>query len=484
MTTTAITEEDRANARRIMLREGMVSQIMESFTSGIFLVAVALYFDAPNTVIGLLGAIPFLSNLFQIPAIHWIERCRDRRHVIVVSATIARSFLLGIVITPFLPSNEIALTVIVTSVAIRYCLGAMGTCAWNSWVKDLLPPQKAGEFLGVRLSYRMGTATLLSIAAAFFIDSWNEHFPDGRVWSYSLLFLVGWMAAMVSSMMLRTIPHPPMAEPEAEQYDRSVRLHTLMQPLKHENFRKLIWFLFSWNFAVNLTAPFFAVYMIKWLDYDMVFVLVLTVMSQMMHAITLKLWGRYSDQYSNRTVLRISGSLFVFCILLWVFTAMPSKHAFTTPLLVGLHMLMGIGMAGVTLASSNIALKLAPQTQATSFLAVQSILISIAAGTAPLFGGLLADLLERNHSLNSIVWFSNNFHQWDVFFLISFCIGLYSLRVLMRVEEEGAVAHHVAVRAMMIDTNRRLRGISTIAGMRDAAMYPLKMMVNQKRNDN
>ena len=97
---------------------------------------------------------------------------------------------------------------------------------------------------------------------------------------------------------------------------------------------------------------------------------------------------------------------------------------------------------------------------------------------------MLADLLERNHSLNSIVWFSNNFHQWDVFFLISFCIGLYSLRVLMRVEEEGAVAHHVAVRAMMIDTNRRLRGISTIAGMRDAAMYPLKMMVNQKRNDN
>ncbi len=475
-----------------MIEEGVASQTMESLTTGVFLVGLALHFGASNIVIGLLGSIPFLSNLFQIPAIHWVERSRDRRHIVFISSLIGRSFLLCVVMTPLIADENIALAVIVGGMAIRYSIGAMGSCAWNSWVKDLLPPQKAGEFLGIRLFYRMGVATFLSIAAAFFIDWWNDTYPMQQAWSYAILFFLGYVAAMISSALIRTIPHPEMSDPEAEEYDKNTRFAYLRKPLKHENFRKLIWFLFTWNFAVNLAAPFFTVYMLKTLEYDMVFVLMLVVTSQIMHTMTLKLWGRYSDLYSNKTVLRISGTLFVFCIFGWTFTTFPDKHALTTPLLVILHMLMGVAMAGVTLASGNIALKLAPRNQSTSFLAVKSILISISAGIAPLFGGFFADYFEDKTlsidlnwqaDADSILFQTLNIHHWDFFFLLAFFIGLYSLKCLMRVEEEGSVKHHVAVRGMVHDTTRAIRGISTIAGMRDACMYPLKMMINKKSED-
>jgi MFS family permease len=180
----------------------------------------------------------------------------------------------------------------------------------------------------------------------------------------------------------------------------------------------------------------------------------------------------------------------VFCILGWTFTS-PDKHMITTPLLVVLHMLMGLAMAGVTLASGNMALKLAPRRQATSFLAVKSILISLSAGVAPLVGGLFADFFEDKTLSIDLHWQSMNgslmvptisLQHWDFFFLLSFVIGLYSLRYLMRVEEDGAVKHRVAMREMMQDTTRAIRGISTIAGMRDACMYPMKIMVNRKNN--
>jgi len=44
---------------------------------------------------------------------------------------------------------------------------------------------------------------------------------------------------------------------------------------------------------------------------------------------------------------------------------------------------MGVAMAGVTLASGNIGLKLAPKGEATVYLASSNLVNSIAAGIAP-----------------------------------------------------------------------------------------------------
>jgi hypothetical protein len=55
----------------------------------------------------------------------------------------------------------------------------------------------------------------------------------------------------------------------------------IMQPFKDANFKNLVRFLGSWNFAVNLAAPFFAVYMLKRLQMDMSLIIALMVLSQL-----------------------------------------------------------------------------------------------------------------------------------------------------------------------------------------------------------
>lgn len=46
------------------------------------------------------------------------------------------------------------------------------------------------------------------------------------------------------------------------------------------------------------------------------------------------------------------------CIRAWTFTTLPEKYILTVPLLIVIHIVMGISMAGIALASGTIGLKL------------------------------------------------------------------------------------------------------------------------------
>lgn len=480
-------EETQRGLNRVVF-EGMASQTMESLTKGVFLVGLALQLGASNFVVGLLGAVPFLSNLFQIPAILLVERYRDRRTIVVICSFIGRSFLLIVALATLIPNKQLALTIVILSVAMRYCFGALANCAWNSWMRDLVPKVILGKFFGKRMSATTSIAAIVGISAGFFLDWWHTNHPESGVHGYFALYFLGFMAAMTSSSIITTIPHPRMREPEVKVYSGKFSFrHMIKEPLKNENFRKLIFFLMSWNFAINLASPFFTVYMLKTLHYDMIFVVSLTLMSQLVNAFSLKLWGKKTDKYSNKTVLGICGTLFVFCIFGWTFATYPDNRDYTTALLVVLHILMGIALSGVSLSTANIAMKLTPSAKATSYLAINTVLSSSAAGIAPLFGGFFADYFEDKtlsmdfhwHGAMQDIFISTmNIKEWGFFFLIAFVLGLYSLRRLALVKEEGEVHENVVIREIMMDTGKVLKSLSTVDGLRDFTMAPMAMMVN------
>ena len=121
---------------------------------------------------------------------------------------------------------------------------------------------------------------------------------------------------------------PPLA-----QRTRIVTL--LTAPFRDRNFRRLIVFLSSWNFAANLAAPFFAVYMLRTLGYSMTIVIVLTTASQLSNLAALGLWGTLIDRFSNKAVLEISAPLFLACTLAWTFTGIAWVRAGDTLSAVG-----------------------------------------------------------------------------------------------------------------------------------------------------
>src|SRR5690349_368565 len=73
---------------RYLIGDGVCSQVVGVLTGGVlnggaFLVALALLMGASNAVIGLIAAIPPLSQLLQVPAISVVNRFRRRRLICV-----------------------------------------------------------------------------------------------------------------------------------------------------------------------------------------------------------------------------------------------------------------------------------------------------------------------------------------------------------------------------------------------------------------
>ena len=156
----------------------------------------------------------------------------------------------------------------------------------------------------------------------------------------------------------------------------------------------------------------------------------------------------------------------------------------TIPLLVGIHVLAGISTAGVALCSTNIALRVAPRGEATTFLAVNALVIGIAATLAPICGGFLADFFEAREfgfflsyglvgqTTDPVTITALNLRGLDFLFVIAFFLGLYALHRLLAVREEGDVGERVVRQEFYLELRRIARSVSNVAGMRALSYFP------------
>ncbi|MBN1437068.1 MAG: MFS transporter [Sedimentisphaerales bacterium] len=472
-----LSESQLQAALKNVIRDGVAAQSMATLTGGAFLVAFAIKLGASNFVIGLLAAIGPLSQLLQLPSIVIVEKIRNRRLITVLAAGVSRVCWLVIALIPFFVPAKIAIGVLLVLLVVISAFGAIAGCSWNSWMRDLVPEKIMGGFFSKRMQIAVGAGILLSILAAVYLDLWKKFLPSHELLGYSILFIVGLTAGIVGLFFLGKTAEVRM--PPAQASDKILKL--LAQPFRDGNFRKLIAFMCSWNFAVNLAAPFFMVYMLQRLGLSMSFIIGLSIVSQIVNFLFLKVWGKYTDLFSNKSVLAICGPLFILSILAWVFTTMPERYFLTIPLLIAIHVVMGLASAGVSLAAGNISLKLAPRGKATAYLAANTVVNSIAAGLAPILGGKFVDFfagreldwtIKYTSPSGEVSFPTLNLQQWDFFFVFAFVIGLYALHRLAMVREQGEVEEKIVMQELFTEVRSQVRTLSSVDGIKQMVGFP------------
>ena len=482
----ALSDEERSAGLRATTWQAVSAAAADGFASGGFLVAFALAMGANNTQIGIMTALPFLMQPLQVLALVLVERMRLRKAFAVVGYFVAYAAWVLVAMVPFVLSvpHAGAVTILLALVAVRGAALAFVTTGWNSWLQDLVPRESLGGFFAQRLRMATIAAAVSSMAAAAYIDFWKGSVATEDVifgYSIAILFgavLLGWPAV---GFMAR-IPEPRMMRPEGPR--RSLR-ETLAAPFSDAGFRPLVNFMFLWNFAAYLALPFFAVYMLERLEMPLSLVVALTVASQVANVLFLRVWGPMVDQLGSKVVLSVSTSLFFLVVLGWTFTTLPDRHALTVPLLIVLHLLIGVASAGVNISTTTIRMKMAPRAQATSYLTAATLAASIGAGTSPLLGGLFADFFSVRHLQVAFEWVSPArtiefpavfLTGFDFLFAVAFVMGLVTLRVLATVREEGEVDQQVVMDTLMAQTRDNLRVLNTVPGLAIASRMPLGSM--------
>lgn len=269
-----------------------------------------------------------------------------------------------------------------------------------------------------------------------------------EVTSYGFLFIAGGILGLVSTWLLSKTPEP------ASNLPKENLLKLFKKPLADTNFRNLLIFNSFWAFALNIATPFFTVYMMRTLHLPLSYIICFAVIGQIAGIFAVKFWGKHSDGYSNKTIIKIAAPLYIICILAWPFAGMSSNSSITLLLVASINILSGISTSGINLALNNIGIKLAPKNEAIVYISAKNMIVAFVSATGPLLGGFFADFFSNRSFIWKIQWDGPNdssmirlleLHNLGFLFVIGGLLALVSLRTLHFVKEEGEIAKDIAI---------------------------------------
>jgi MFS family permease len=466
---TELSEAEVQTGLKRVIGDGLAAEAMTTFTGGAFLIAMALLMGASNFQIGLLAAMPTFTNIFQLLSIWLVRKYNNRRAISVICSILARVPLLIVgCLVLFFASGS--LNLLIFFLFFYYFFGSIAGPSWNSWMKDLVPEKSLGAYFSRRSSYTQTLNVVLSLSLAFVVDYIKRNNPQYELSTYAIMFLFGGLVGLTGAWFLSRTPEP-------QSYLARENIFRLFKrPLQNYNFSSLLIFNSAWAFAINLATPFFTVFLLKSMHLPLSYIIGLGIISQLCSIFTIRIWGRYADNYSNKTIIAIGAPLYILCIIAWCFVGIYSHFYANIALLVGIYIVTGISTAGINLSLTNIGLKLAPREEAIVYLSVKNIITAFFSSIAPLLGGYLADYFLQRHLNLTVQWGGPQLnkvfrlielHDWNFLFAIGAILAFIALEFLVPVQEVGEVEKNQVVKVMRSSIRNSLKDAFVIGQLID-----------------
>ncbi|HRK36017.1 MAG TPA: hypothetical protein PLJ47_15580, partial [Candidatus Hydrogenedentes bacterium] len=172
----SLSQDDIALGMRMMLYDAAFVTFMGVLTTGAFLIGFALSLGASNVVVGVIAAAGPLAQILQLPSIVLIERYRKRKALALYAAAVSRATWFVIALVPWLVPREYWIPSFVALLLVHFATGNLANCAWNSWVRDLIPMPVFGTFFAKRMAIATFIGAVLSVAGAVMVDAWKQHY--------------------------------------------------------------------------------------------------------------------------------------------------------------------------------------------------------------------------------------------------------------------------------------------------------------------
>lgn len=454
-----LTESEVQKGLKMVIWDGLLAEVMTSFTGSAFLISMALLMGASNIQIGLLAALPTFTNLSQLISIWLVRKFNNRRAIAVYCAYLAR-FPLILIGGSVLWVTGGSVTMLIFFLSFYYFFGSIAGPSWNSWMKDLVPENMLGNYFSRRTRYTQSVDVILSIVLGLSLDFIKRQYQQYELSTYAIFFIVAGTFGIIGGYLLSKAP-----EPQAYLTNANI-LALFRQPLKNANFRRLLIFNSAWVFALNIATPFFTVFMMKGMGLPISYIIILQIISQLFSILTLRIWGIFADRYSNKSIIALSAPIYILCILAWCFVGIYSQLYANLVLLAIIHIFTGISTSGINLSLTNIGLKLAPREDAIVYLSVKNIVTAVFSSLGPIVGGLLADFFTNRSLLISAQWSGPtmgktfrlvSLHEWNFLFLIGALLALIALELLAHVKEVGEVQKDIVKRIMRTSIKSNLK---------------------------
>jgi MFS family permease len=403
---------------RMIVWEGALANAFVILTSGAFITGMALMLGANDFEIGLLAALPFLAQAAQ-PLSSLLPNVNERRKRISLwGVTLGRQTWLLAIPLLFLKGDWVlpAFLLVVTLSSLANMLVAP---VWLGWISDIVPRDIRGRFFGVRSAGVAATTLVFSILGSLVLDWFMAR--DHSAGGFTIILVMAALAGAVASIVLSRVsdrPAPAALSP-------AVRGDWL-RPVRDPKFRRLLRLFVAWNFAIGISAPFFAPHMLVNLKMSFFLIGLYSAGQSLIAMASNRPWGALIDRFGSRSVLLFCATGIGLIPLFWL----PLRSDYLWLLIIEM-IYSSFLWAGFNLAAFTLPIDCSPRDDRTYYLAWFATVTGLAFFAASFLGGLLAE------SWSDFSWVvgKQNFLNYHIIFVISAGLRTASAALLYALTE-------------------------------------------------
>ena len=392
-----------------------------ALTTGAFIAGFAKSLGASNALTNLLGALPSLMGILQIPGAILGKGSPSYRGFIRPGGFAWRILYLGLVPLALVPLPAgLKLALVVALVAAATGANALVGSMYNEWIAETVPPDSRGFFFGRRQAIATGVGATVGLLGGFLLDAFRG--AGREPLGFAVVFGLGSVCAAVSMASfdrIRDIPREPV------RVGLRTGLRSILDPFGDRDFRRVLAYIAAAVFAQGFAGNMFVVYALEVLRLPYTVVQGAGLMYSVGIVLATRFWGTMSDKYGNKPMLALAGSLIATNVVWWCLTV-PGATALNTALLLSSHVLMGAIFCGQALCQFNLVLATAKPEDRAGYMGAGTALMAVVGGAAPLLGALL--IPERGAG----VW------DYKTLFVATGVLRLLAVPLLFRVRESGS----------------------------------------------
>jgi hypothetical protein len=413
-------------AMNLSISEGALATVMGTLLSGIFLTGFALELGASRLQVGIMAALPTLCHPAQFLGAWVLNRTGRSKRLCLLATWTSRLLWLPILLVPSVLghlSGERQGWCVIVLLALSSALASIGGLAWLDWIKRLIPEEARVTFLSRRNWYNSGLSMGMSLAAAILISCWHTESVQSTG-GFVAVFAVAMISGIVGAYLLSRIEASDACEAKS-----TTERNSLLRPLASPNYRQLLLGYAVWQFATQLAAPFYAVYMLQKLSVPFWAVTALATFGSLIGLTANGAWTRLKLRFGVRPVVLFATLADVLLPFCWLFV-----HPETIWLIIPVHA-FALFNPPISMGPNNLLLKIAPNRNSASYLALFNATTGGIGALGAVFGGWLAMTLQGECQVMRL-----ELTGIQLVFLLS-CIGkLSGFALLHGVQEHGAVS--------------------------------------------
>ncbi len=385
-TQTAETAAEQQETLDHSVRDGCCHAVMLG-SGEAYLAAFAVFLGANSLIIGLLASLPLLlGSLAQLGAVRLLDRIPSRKPLVILPAFLQALTWIPLLLAPALVPGKGPILLLVCALA-YFALGSFIAPSWNSWMGDLVPPERRGEYFGRRDRLRTMWQFGAVLIAGGILSVGRR--SGAELAGFAAIFAIALIARLASTYQQLRMKEPAYQPPSREH---AFTFLDFVRRLPKSNFAQFALYVGAIQLTTFIAGPFFTLYMLRDLQFDYLQFTAASTVNILAQSVMFRSWGKVGDRFGHLRVLKWTGLALPVVPLVWLISP-------RFELILVYQAVSGFIWAGFNLSSANFLFDAVSPPKRARCVAYYNIFVNTGVFLGSLTGGWIAPMLPSELSL-------------------------------------------------------------------------------------